>query len=321
MSHPGFFIVGAPRSGTTLLQAILASHPQLYSAPETSFFNRTIPELGSAFRNPEAMLIPDQVSRIEDDFRYMTGIELSLSSEVRSGAPVRDVFEAMLQSFNNEGKDFWVEKTTNHARAMMLIRRFYPAAKFIHLIRDPVDSVGSMIRIRPTGLLDFRIRYVSPITGFARVWQKCVNGALQYPDQDNVHHLFYEDLVADPAMNVRAVCDFLGVDFSETMLSGFERETDNLLSIDRCPWQQENTRSGFHTETAGKARRELAAGDVWLIQRVVKELASTLGYYDVSLRAPFLGRIRTLSFEFLRYCVYVSSLELPLRRLLGATRQ
>jgi hypothetical protein len=321
MSHAGFFIVGAPRSGTTLLQSILAGHPQLYSAPETSFFNRIIPLLGSEFHNPDAELSSDHFAKIEEDFHYMTGFELSLAGKVPGNATVRDVFEAMLQSFNKDGKDYWVEKTTNHARAMMLIRRFYPDAKFIHLIRDPVDSVGSMIRIRPTGPLDFRIRYVSPITGFARVWQKCVNGAMQYPDQDNVHHLFYEDLVADPATNVRAVCDFLGVDFSETMLSGFENETDSLLSVDHCPWQQENTRSGFHKETAGKARRELAAGDVWLIQRVVKEQASTLGYYDVSAPAPYLGRIRTLLFEFLRYCVYVSSLELPLRRLLGANRQ
>ena len=321
MSARGFFIVGAPRSGTTLLQSILAHHPDLYSAPETSFFNRIVPHLGLGYRDPLAAVTSAQLRFIEDDFRYMTGLELSLVDRVDEGTSVRQVFEAMMESFNRDGKTHWIEKTTNHARAMMLIKEFYPDAKFIHLIRDPVDSVGSMIRIRPTDVLDFRIRYVSPITGFARVWQKCVNGAFQYPYQDNVLHVYYENLLVNPAAEVAAICAFLGVEYSDDLLSGFEHEAQNLLSVDRCPWQLDNMQPGFHRQNVGKARRELPPGDVWLIQRAVKELASSCGYYVTATSASLLSRIRSLLLEIVRYGVYISSLELPLRRLIGATRK
>ncbi len=321
MSGPGLFIVGAPRSGTTLLQTILARHADLYSAPETSFFNRIVPELGVAYRYPNAKLTKVQLEFIENDFRYMTGLELSLGERVKDGTTVRDAFEAIMESFNDEGKPYWIEKTTNHARAMMLIHAFYPDAKFIHLIRDPVDSVGSMIRIRPTDVMDFRIRYVSPITGFARVWQKCVNGAFQYPYQDNVRHVFYESLLADPAPEVEGICDFLGLAYSDDMLSGFEREAEKLLSVERCPWQLDNLKPGFHQQNVGKARRELSSGDVWLIQRAVKELAATCGYYVTSASGSLPSRVASLLLELWRYGVYASSLELPLRRLVGSVRR
>jgi len=169
--------------------------------------------------------------------------------------------------------------------------------------------------------MDFRIRYVSPIIGFARVWQKCVNGALQYPYQDNVRHVFYENLLAEPVQHVRSICEFLDVEYCEDMLSGFEQEAQNLLSVDRCPWQRDNTIPGFRQENVGNARRELSSGDIWLIQRAVKELASAYGYYVTSTSASLASRFHSLLLEFIRYGVYASSLELPLRRLIGAIKK
>lgn len=321
MIGTGLFLVGAPRSGTTLLQTILAHHEELYSAPETSFFNRIVPELGVAFRNPETPVTSVHLEIIENDFRYMTGIALSLKDKVPEGESILNVFEALMMSFNKNAKKRWIEKTTNHARAMLLIRQFYPDARFIHLIRDPVDSVGSMIRIRPTDLHDFRIRYVSPIFGFARVWQKCVNGALRFPHQENVLHVFYEDLVCRPAETLKCICDFVDIRYSDDLLDGFETEADTLLSVERSPWQEGNTQPGIRESNIGKARRELSAGNVWLIQRAVKELASDMGYYVSSHHAPLYSRIRTLMLEAARYLVYMSYLEFPLRRLLSLVKK
>lgn len=321
MSDSGLFLIGAPRSGTTLLQTILAHHAELYSAPETSFFNRIVPELGIAFRDPDTPVTAAHIRLVEDDFRYMTGIELSLRDKVSEGESIRNVFEAVMMNFNKNAKDRWIEKTTNHARAMLLIRQFYPEARFIHLIRDPVDSVGSMLRIRPTDLKDFRIRYVSPIIGFARVWQKCVNGALRYPYQENVLHVFYEDLVGRPAETLRRICKFIDIRYADDLLDGFEAESESLLCVERSPWQEGNTQPGIRSGSIGKARQELSAGDVWLIQRSVKETASTMGYYVTSHHASLFSRIRTLILEAVRYLAYMSYLEFPLRKLINLVKK
>ena len=318
MGHTGNFIVGAPRSGTTLVQSILAHHPQLYSAPETSFFNRTIPALGIEYRDPRATINAEHLAMIRSDFEYMTGIPLKLDGAENAGSDVKAVFESVMESFNTHGKQTWVEKTTNHARCMLLIQRFYPEAKFVHIIRDPVDSVGSMARIRPIGLLDFRIRYVSPITGFARVWAKCVRSALAFPHQERVHHVHFEDLVSEPAEHVRKICEFLNVDYGDDLLSGFESNSEQLFSIERCPWQAKNAKQGFNSETTGRGRRTMHPGDVWLIQRFLREMALMLGYYDSASATPALSKLRSLASEIARYAAYSTYLEFPIRHGLKA---
>ena len=317
MPDHGVFIVGAPRSGTTLLQTILAHHPELYSAPETSFFNRIIPALGASFRSPSRLVPNTAITTIESDFEYMTGIKLDLRPRLAEESDIKSVFESIMESFNHEEKRQWVEKTTNHARCMPLIQRFYPEAKFIHVIRDPVDSVGSMCQIRPVDVNDLRIRYVSPITGFARVWQKCVTSALSFPNQEQVCHVSYEDILGDPKGQIQRVCEFLSVTYSDDLLVGFESESKKLLSVERCPWQQENTEPGFHVQSIGKSRRKLSSGDVWLIQRATKETAMALGYYDTSDPAPLWSKLGSITKETARYISYCTFLEFPLRRAVG----
>ena len=318
MDHDGFFIVGAPRSGTTLLQTMLAEHPLIYSAPETSFFNRTIPMLGAGFSTPSETVAGRQIAAVREDFEYMTGIALDIDDTALEGSNVQTLFESIMESFNVDEKQFWIEKTTNHARCMTLIHRFYPSAKFVHIIRDPVDSIGSMVSISPTGLDDFRIRYVSPIAGFARVWLKCVRSAFSFPFQDQVRHIYYEDLVQQPQETVRSICDFFDIEYSEDMLSNFERQSSKLFSVDRCPWQSSNADPGIRSQAVGKGRRTLNRGDIWLIQRVVREAALELGYYDASETASIFDKIRSTLLEVGRYAIYATYLEFPVRRALRA---
>lgn len=317
MNHPGFFIVGASRSGTTLLQSILSRHEEIYSAPETSFFNRIVPRLGVGCNHPDATLTAAQLSVIEQDFHYTTGLEVQWQGRLQSGTTVRESFEALLASYNEQDKPRWVEKTTGHVRAMWLIRRFYPEARFVHLVRDPVDVVGSHKRIKPGELSDLRMLYYEPITGYARSWQHCVRAAMLYPEQANVLHLYYEDLVRAPEETVRRVCEFYGLDFSDSLLTGFEQEAGRLFSPQRNPWQLSNTQPGFNTGAIGKARRELSAGDIWLIQRVVREEAMALGYIDESQAPGAPAKLLSLLREVLRYAVYATSLELIVRSLLA----
>lgn len=312
----GIFIVGAPRSGTTLLQSLISSHSEFFSPPETSFFLNVLPLLGVQYTNPDFPISADGIRLIKQDFEHTTGLTLSIDRTILPGTPAKQVFEQLVAGFNKEDKPRWVEKTTNHARCMLAIRKFYPEAKFIHLIRDPVDSVASMASIKPISLADFRITYISSYYGFSRLWKKNVLSALRYPDQANVLHIFYEDLVLKPRMTLERICAFLGVAFEEPLMKTFHESAASLFSGESCPWQNDTLIPGFHTEAVHKWRRKLPPEKVWLIQRYTQDLARYLGYYQkVRVHSSFMILLYAFV-DQLKVVVSVTRLEKLVRKFL-----
>lgn len=316
--HGGIFIVGAPRSGTTLLQSMLSAHSAVYSAPETSFFSRIIPRLGSAYADPRQPISGDDIETIRADFEFMTGIDIGLRAAVAEGATVRSAFEGLMGLFNSEGKKIWVEKTTLHAKSMLAIRRFYPRARFLHVIRDPVDSVGSMMSLKPTSITDYRIGYISAYRSHADLWTACASAALQYPDQDNVSHIFYEDLLRDPEATLTRVCEFLGLGFEPAMLASFHRSAENLLCGEYTPWQKSNLRAGLDVSAAHKWRGGMTPYNVWLIQYYTRDLCEYFGYYqDPKARSKFLKLFYYIA-DQVRWLIARSGAERLVRKMAGA---
>jgi Sulfotransferase family len=318
MNTRGIFIVGCPRSGTTLLQTILASHSRLYSAPETSFFSRIIPRLGIEFGDPAARVDGHCQEIVAADFRCMTGIELPASfREQDADVTVRELFERLMGSFNVDGKPLWVEKTTLHVRNLLAITRFYPEARIINLIRDPVACVGSMSAIRPTSVGDFRIRYFASLHDFATLWDTCVGAALEFPYQDQILHLRYEALVEQPHETVSAGCGFLGIDYEEGMLESFHNSAAGILSETSCPWQKGNLAPGVRTESLYKWRHRLGPEKTWLIQRYVRRHAMMFGYCEEKSRGNAFTLILVFAADQCMRLLAASRIELIIRRLIS----
>ncbi len=310
----GAFIVGSPRSGTTLLQSIIASHSKFYSPPETSFFDRIIPRLGVQFSNPDQKVDNESAQIILQDFESMTGKSTDIELNAHQNMTIKGAFEVLLSNFNPDKKPRWVEKTTNHATCMLAIRRFYPGIKFIHIIRDPVDSVASMVHIKPTDISDYRISYFSSYFGSARLWEKCVSLAFTYPEQGNVHHIYFEDLIRDPEAVVGLLCDFLEISFEAAMLNSFHRTASTLFSEQSCPWQKQNLRLGFNEGAIHKWRNRLSRSELWLVQRYVKQWAHYLGYYDESkYSSGFMNALGLLA-DLGKWCLTVTRIEMIVRK-------
>ncbi len=317
----GVFIVGAPRSGTTLLQSILATHTEFFSAPETSFFSRIIPLLGADYYNSEQPINAGDIDTIRRDFHMMTGFEVPVDVKMSPGISVRDAFENLLYGFNIEKKAQWIEKTTNQARCMLAISRYYPDAKFVHIIRDPVDCVASMMSIKPTSIVDYRISYVTSYYELARLWRRCITSVLHYPHQHNVLHIFYEDLVLRPRKVLTEVCHFLGVPFEDTMLNVFHRTAESLFSEKSCPWQKRNLIAGFHADAIHKWRKKLSPCAIWLIQRYIQDLAHYLGYYETVEIKSMVWLGINIAIDQVKLFISVTRIEKPIRRLLGKMKK
>ncbi len=123
-SSQPIFVIGMPRSGTTLIEQILASHPQVLGAGELTEFNDALTELGCLSGIFGTFL---QVTKASDDARFLTLGTRYLES-VRSVRPHADRF---------------VDKMPSNFRFAGLIHLALPNARIIHVSRDPVDTCVS----------------------------------------------------------------------------------------------------------------------------------------------------------------------------------
>ena len=131
------FLVGAPRSGTTILQSLLAAHPEVISFPESKFFHYLLydqfagkwPSRMEAFfkdeiKRPELLKDFDDSQTVETKANWFVGVLDGLAAE--------------------QNKSIWLEKTPEHIYFIDDIERFLPDAKFIHILRNGMDTIASM---------------------------------------------------------------------------------------------------------------------------------------------------------------------------------
>lgn len=227
------FVVGAPRSGTTLLQRMLRSHPRICSPTGESHF--IIPLLRDESRfgdlrqrhNIRALL--QWMHGRWDEFldTDLHGIKFDVNS-MADAIHARQVsrmpeFIDMLFRINaeGEGKVRWLDKTPYYILHIPTLIAAYPDAQFVHIIRDGRDAVLSMLERAA------EIRVFNASAG-ARLWQKYVvagrsAGGELGPHQ--YHELRYEDMLADSVGTVQRLCEFLGEEYSDKVID-FQKSTD-----------------------------------------------------------------------------------------------
>jgi hypothetical protein len=242
------FIVGAPRSGTTLLRMMLDSHPALAIPPETGFIPRA---LAGLFGNDEhqRLAFVNTISHFPPDASGWQdfGIEtLDLMRDLQNITPfhvdeaLRCFYRMYAARFN---KPRWGDKTPSYGRHMRAIERVLPEACFIHMIRDGRDVA-----------LSLRNLWFSPgndMTTLARHWRR----GICTTRRQSMHcrrylELRYESLVTDPETTLREVSDFIEIDYDASMLSYHTRARTRLM--------QHQTRKGSSGDVIATQDQRLA---------------------------------------------------------------
>jgi len=221
------FIVGMPRSGTTLLSMQLNRHRDVAVAPETHYYDKFRP-----WRWPAERKLPDFIHKILSD-PVLTAFEFTdfevndIVTRVQAGQNPGHprLLQLMLATWaRRHRKTVLVEKTPSHAFHLSQIRADFPGGRFLHVVRDPRDVLVSLREV------PWRRRSV---LGHVGDWARCAR--LQDKLGANLLEVRYEDLVNDTDRVLARVSDFLGVE------SGAWLEQEALpLNYDpiREPWKR-----------------------------------------------------------------------------------
>jgi len=191
------FLVGFPRSGTTLIESALVAHPGVVSLEEKEALRAGVVE---------------HLADVHGASRLETASDWTLQ-------PLRDDYWARVREFGVDpaGKVF-IDKNPFHTLKLPLIRKLFPEARIIFALRDPRDVVLSCFRRRfnlsPATYEFLDLERTAENYDSTMRLAEILRPKLGLAE----HRLIYERLIADFTGEARALCDFIGVDWRDDMI-------------------------------------------------------------------------------------------------------
>jgi len=277
-------ICGYPKSGTTLLLALLDRHPELLVFPEEGkFFKRELRETGTptveeALSRTGARGLRHDEIRPTSGYRDYSSIDFGLYEEAvqrewaASDHSWRALFEAIIFAYgeitDQLAASYWVEKTPRNERHLPEAQQWWPDLRAIYVLRDPRDNYCSYRRKRPNN------RRWLPVPEFVRGWCKSLvdwNAFVQSGGKGLL--VRYCDLVESPRETLERICGFLSIDWNDSLL----QPTRNGVG-----WGGNSTTGrtldGISAAMVGRYRDELTKPIVCEIEKWLSGIARLFGW-------------------------------------------
>jgi hypothetical protein len=286
---PAPFVVGVPRSGTTLLRLMLDAHSEVAIPPETHFLPKLIrlcqkaEAAGEDARGPALDLLTGHTRW--PDFGLD---EADVRARLDGQGPLipADAARAFYEAYAaKHGKQRWGEKTPQYLKTMKRIAAALPEAYFVHLIRDGRDVALSLLDVSwgPSTVEDAAVRWTTQV----RRARRKARSVAHYSE------VRYEGLVADPEPVVRRICDFVKLPFEPAMLAYHEGADERMgalardlevgggrpqITADERARQHALTSEAPRTERSGRWRQEMDPSDVAIFEGIAGPTLAELGY-------------------------------------------
>lgn len=277
------FVVGVPRSGTTLVQSLLAAHSRVTSFTESHLFARHFKLVTAA----SALLVRDPMPRV-GEFLAENGLEATAAAErVRRAVPpapflpfrTRSVARQLLRLLDDmaglRARSIWVEKTPRHLRFVPFLERLSEPvgrSRFVHVVRDGLEVVASL----RTASRSWERAY--DLDRCVERWNADVEFSLGRVGRPHDHFVVYEELTARPEAALGRLLAALDLEWEPEILESFADASARLITP-RESWKggagrglRPSATSG-HALTDAERERATAALRRDLYSRVVESTA------------------------------------------------
>ncbi len=200
------FVGGAPRSGTTLVQHVLDSHPLVYAGPEFNYLPYFL-----EFRD---LLAHGVKSKSIDKFYQHQNVNSQIADLLR---------QTFAGTATHNGCKIFCEKTPSNALYFDELHKLFPEAKFIFVRRSPLSILASLKQVKQrykTKLGRLPLDYTRNVPSSVEFVKKCLEKGLSFvkghPERSIL--IDYEKLVENPKEATKYLCEFLNIDWSSKML-------------------------------------------------------------------------------------------------------
>ena len=289
---PPFFVLGAQRSGTTMLRLMVNCHSQLAVPHETAFmtvFYPRIGEYGDLSKRANAERLLDDISQHHLVRRggHVTDRDAILARPI---ADFPDLIDAIMSEYAlAQGKSRWGDKTPFYTPDIDILWQLFPNARFVHVVRDGRDVVLSQ---RNIGWMS------NSLPRLAEDWRwkttVCHKVGSVLGDQQYLEVL-YEDLVTEPETTLRRVCEFVGVEFEPAMLE-HERVARTVVPSESLQWHGNSVRAPDRSKLFAW-KRKLSRADQIIFEQVAGPALDLFGYERTNLRSTLGSRLKNLYYS------------------------
>lgn len=263
------FIVGTARSGTTLLQSIVANHPAIFSLPETHFFPYSIPK-NKALRLFHKVK-PDQIKRISKLLAEI-GYDQNFKPTAKDLKNLNSWTNYLLQFLDQEAAAkncvAWLEKTPMHLHYIDLIKKNCADCLFIHTIREPKANIAALYDVSKKHPDAFK---QASLEKSIKRYKSEIRLSEKYLNQAHHLHVYYEELVQNPEQVSNTVLDFLKLP-KHDLVNSFQENAQKLINKDES-WKANNSRD---LELKNKLKKRLTSAELEELEAALKSFKSHL---------------------------------------------
>ncbi len=314
---PPVFVVGCPRSGTTLLRLMLDAHPSLAIPPESHFIPgvyrvRSRYGTGPAFDAERMARDVFETLRFKD---WHLPPESVLAQMRSSGASdMAGAIEAFFVAYAKaHGKPRWGDKTPGYSIDMPLIAGLFPDARFVHIVRDGRNVALSLMEVpRPP----------RSFAEAAQVWKHRIRTARRDADElgpERVLQVRYEELVDDAESILKSVCDHISLEFTPAMLDYHRKKV--AAAVPERNWGHHKNLAKPPTKGLRDWREKMSDADQMLFESVAGAELSELGYERRFEPVPFGARVKAgtnVAYDEVRHRVRSLRISASLKKNPGA---
>ncbi|PJA77072.1 hypothetical protein CO151_00555 [bacterium CG_4_9_14_3_um_filter_65_15] len=294
------FVVGAPRTGTTLTMEILNNHSLVHLYNEVHY-NERIADLIPCEEplDPENLQKSAETLLAKSPWKHGGNDPASdLADLVTKARKLGGTHGAVLEAFLGaesaaSGKIIWGDSSPQDVLYLDRLKDWYPDARFVGVVRDPRAYLASYKNYYRKQLKSYRNRF-NPLAN-CLLWRSYMRALLAAKSGlfgASVHLLHYEDLVSHPEIEIRKLSEFLDLPYEETM-HAVGRQNSSYI-----PVAEDSKNTGINAGSRDRWNTELTGAEIWLTQKIAGRELIELGYSPVPVtfrREEFWSDIRTLN--------------------------
>jgi Sulfotransferase family len=278
------FVGGCPRSGTTLVQNMLDSHPDIFGGPEFLHLEDLI-RFRKVLRRSVSVGWIDLFCSHDDLDHHLRTLIQSL----------------FLPLADRQGCTYMSEKSPMNVLVLSELVELFPKAHFIHVIRDPraivssLKDVGTRAKQKQVDIPYFTATISSSIAYTSRCFKAGFAAVKKAPDK--ILTITYESLVNDPEKELKQMCKFLGIEWNSQMMAPREKkhlgEKAITINSNEIWYNMKTYYQNPHDKNIEKWKKRLSPMQQVRITRAFKDYAELRTYgYDFSLdHLPWMKRI------------------------------